>query len=381
MATPASVGNRLYFVDTLRASVIGLVVIHHLAIIYAGNVPFYYIEPSNDLLSYLVLVVIEILDQAWFMGLLFLLSGYFLPSSFERKGLKLFLKDRAIRLGVPLLVFTFVLAPLTYFIGVPHIQPSLLARKGVALPLQWGAYFSAASPGPLWFVALLLVFDCCYAAWRVAARKNTAGQGGTGRGPPTYRGVIAFVLILAAVTYLVRVIVPIGLYVWFFPTLSYLPQYASFFVIGIVAYRGDWLRRVSAPLAKGAFAVAVAAALVVVPFTLLRAPTTFAGDGTWQSGVYALWDSTFAVGLALGLVALYRRLFDFSGRLWKFLSQQSYAVYVIHPPIIIVVTALFLQGVALEPLLKFGLAAAICVPACFACAWLVRRIPLVSRVL
>ena len=380
MATPAVAGTRLYFVDTLRASVIGLVILHHLAIIYAGNVPFYYFEPSTDLISFIVLVAIEVLDQAWFMGLLFLLSGYFLPSSFERKGPTLFLKDRAIRLGIPLLVFTFALAPLTYFIGVPHIQPSLLARRGITLPLPWSAYFSAASPGPLWFVALLLIFDCCYAAWRVASRRM-AERGATGRAPPTYLAVIAFVLLLGAVTYLLRIIVPIGLYVWFFPTLSYLPQYASFFVIGIVAYRGDWLRRVSGSLAKGAFAVAVASALVVVPFTLLRAPTTFVGDGSWQSGVYALWDSTFAVGMALGLVALYRRFFDFSGKVWRFLSRQSYAVYVIHPPVIIVVTALLLQGVRLEPLLKFGLAAVICVPACFAFAWIVRRLPLVSKVL
>jgi peptidoglycan/LPS O-acetylase OafA/YrhL len=314
------------------------------------------------------------------MGLLFLLSGYFVQSSFDRKGLKSFSKDRLIRLAIPLLAFTFVLGPFSYFIGVPHIAPSLLASRGITLPLTWKAYFASIAPGPLWFVALLLIFDFSYAAWRVASGKPEERRASS-YPPPTYRIVIAFVLFLAAVTYAVRIIVPMNQYVLFFPTLSYLPQYASFFLIGIMAYRGDWFRKVSASLAERAFAVAVVATLVVIPFTLLLAPTTFLGRGSWQSAVYALYDSTFAVSMSLALIVLFRRFFDFSGRLWLFLSQQSYAVYVIHPPIIIAITAIVLQKVSIEPLLKFVLAAVISVPACFGAAYLVRRIPLVNEVL
>jgi membrane-bound acyltransferase YfiQ involved in biofilm formation len=142
-----------------------------------------------------------------------------------------------------------------------------------------------------------------------------------------------------------------------------------------------FFRKVSASLVKRAFAVAVVATLVVIPFTLLLAPTTFLGRGSWQSAVYALYDSTFAVSMSLALIVLFRRFFDFSGRLWLFLSQQSYAVYVVHPPIIIAITAIVLQKVSIEPLLKFVLAAAISVPACFGAAYLVRKIPLVNKVL
>jgi len=380
VATALTSGARVYFADTLRASVVALVVLHHLAVVYAGNVPFYYVEPTADVLAFVVLIVFELLNQAWFMGLLYLLSGYFLPSSFERKGLKSFTKDRLIRLGIPLLVFTFVLNPLTYFTGVPHIQAALLAKKGITLPLPWTAYFSAVSPGPLWFVALLLVFDFGYAAWRVFPR-NRAERNGRTYSVPTGRTVAAFILLLGAATYLMRIVVPIGQYVLFFPTLSYLPQYLGLFIVGVVAYRGDWLRGIPSSLARRAFAVAIVATLVVIPFTLLMAPTTFVGRGSWQSAVYALYDSTFAVGMSLCLIALFRRFFNSSGGLWRLVSQQSYAVYVIHPPIIIAVTAIVLQGLTIEPLLKFGLAAVISVPACFAGGYLVRRIPLVDRVL
>lgn len=43
--------------------------------------------------------------QAFSMGLFFLISGYFTPSSYERKGSGRFAKDRLLRLGIPILCY------------------------------------------------------------------------------------------------------------------------------------------------------------------------------------------------------------------------------------------------------------------------------------
>jgi hypothetical protein len=104
------------------------------------------------------------------------------------------------------------------------------------------------------------------------------------------------------------------------------------------------------------------------------------GNGHWQSAVYALFDAIFAVGLCLGALTLFRRFFDGQGRVGRFLSEQSYAVYVIQIPLIVVV-AYLLRGVTIAPLAKFGLASVITVPICFVVAAVVRKIPLVSEVL
>jgi surface polysaccharide O-acyltransferase-like enzyme len=106
----------------------------------------------------------------------------------------------------------------------------------------------------------------------------------------------------------------------------------------------------------------------------------FTGNGQWQSAVYALWDSTFAVGMCLGVITLFRHFFNGQGRFGRFLSQHSYTVYVIHIPIVVFL-AVALKGIDLEPLLKFGMAAVIAVPTCFAVAYLVRKIPFLSRIL
>ena len=133
-------------------------------------------------------------------------------------------------------------------------------------------------------------------------------------------------------------------------------------------------------MGKVGFILALVATTTLFPLAILSEGTNFFGSGSWQSAVYALWDSTVAVGMALGLITLFRDRFNWSGRFSRFLHQHSYAVYVIQAPIIVFV-AVALMGLSLEHLLKFGLAAAITVPLCFAAAYLVLKIPFASRVL
>jgi glucan biosynthesis protein C len=173
----------------------------------------------------------------------------------------------------------------------------------------------------------------------------------------------------------------LGTSVWIFPSLAYLPQYFSFFIIGIIAYRRNWLRTIPSRMGKLGFGVASVATLTLFPIALIfEVPTAaFLGGGYWQSAVYALWDSTFAVGMVLGLTTLFRR-FNYPSRLGRFLSQQSYTVFIIHIPVIVSL-AVAMQGIHLEQLLKFGLAAVIGVPLCFGAAFLVRKIPFADPVL
>ncbi len=183
-------------------------------------------------------------------------------------------------------------------------------------------------------------------------------------------------------------VIPLGKSVLQFPTLAYLPQYLSFFVVGIVASRRYWLRALPGSLGAAGLLTALAAMLLLFPlafsgqwFSLALGETMdkAMGNGHWQSAVYALWDSAFAAGMCLGLITLFRRFINGQSRFGRFLAQHSYAVYVFHIPIIVFMVYA-LRGIALGSLLKFCLATFVIVPACFAAAYLVRRIPLASKV-
>src|SRR5688572_28446917 len=92
-------GTRLYFLEHLRVALTMLVIVHHLAITYSVVAPWYYIEPPNDETVSFLLGLLVLFNQAFFMGLFFLISGYFTPGSYERKGARAFLWDRVVRLG------------------------------------------------------------------------------------------------------------------------------------------------------------------------------------------------------------------------------------------------------------------------------------------
>jgi peptidoglycan/LPS O-acetylase OafA/YrhL len=369
-------------VDYLRAAVITLVILHHLAVVYSASYPFYYVEPTSNYLTLAVLIIFQLLNQAWFMGMFFLISGYFSPSSFDRKGFKQFAKDRLIRLGVPLLIFSLLLEPLSLYVGFSHTPAAVLANYGISLPLTWQNYVQFIGPGPLWFVAMLLIFDLAYVGYRVAYANRGTTVGQKRNMPfPKYRTIGAFILSLALVSWLVRTVVPIGTEVVFFPTLGYLPEYISFFIIGAMASRNDWFREVSSSVAKRVGIVALAATIVLFPIALTGGDAHFLGGVTWQSAVYALWDSTFAVGISVALIVLFRHFFNRDGKLRDFLYKHSYAVYIVHVLVIVFVTAILLRRIVMYPLVKFSLAAVITVPLCWGVAYLVRKLPFANRIL
>src|SRR5699024_12860782 len=95
---------RLPWIDTARVAVTVLVIAHHCAVT-DGNIPgWFYNEPPQDPTAYALDALVG-LNQTWFMGLFFLLSGYFVRVSVDRHGPRAFARDRLIRLGLPLLGF------------------------------------------------------------------------------------------------------------------------------------------------------------------------------------------------------------------------------------------------------------------------------------
>ncbi len=368
--------DRLYFADNLRTYLIVLVVLHHIAIVYGVVGAFYYYEPPyNDPLAFTVLGLFAVINQAYFLGVLFLISGYFSPGSLGHKGPPRFIKDRLIRLGIPLLVYFFVLNPITA-IGLYYTPASL---GGITTPLTWQDYPKLLGLGPMWFVAMLLIFDIGYTIWWIA-RKNHVKQNMSSDEPPRYRTIAAFILALAVTSYLIRIVIPATAFVADFPSLGYLPQYLSFFLIGIVAVRHNWFRTLPKAMGAAGFALALVATITIFPIGISGGVTYAAGNGYWQSAIYALWDSTVAVGMALGLIVLFRERIDWSGSRSRFLQRHAYTVYVIQAPVIVFV-ALALRGLSIEHLLKFGLVTVITVPLCFAVAYLVLKIPYASQVL
>lgn len=365
--------TRLRYLDNLRVFLTVLVVLHHAAITY-GNIPiWYYTEPAQDPSGGL-LDMLVILNQTFFMGLFFMISGYFVPGSYDRKGPRSFIRGRLVRLGIPLVLFLLVLRPLVNLGGY---------LEGEAGAIPYPLYYIVTwDPGPMWFVETLLVFCVGYLLIRrVRAPRGQAPARAVRRGRmPGPAAVMGFVAVLTTLTYLWRMLVPAGTYwpVVGLPTPGYLPQYLLLFVVGALAFRHGWLDRI--PRAAGWAGLATAAGSLVVFAPLL----TLAGDamarpGSWQSLASAAFENLFATGIILFLLALFQRRFDSQRRFGRFLSAHAYAVYFLHPAVLVGLGYAF-RGWEAAAITKFAVVAALALPLCWAGAFILRSLPNAKRV-
>lgn len=374
LASEATVRPHLFFVDHTRVLLTMLVIIHHLALTYIAG-PWYYRETTHDLLTNLLLGLLVLFNQSFFMGCFFLISGYFTPGSYNHKGPKAFLRDRFLRLGLPLLIFTFILNPLIIYLGAGTPMPygSFLLKYGV----------STIGTGPLWFAEALLAFDCLYVLWRWLTRKRAASSFTLATSKPlTYRAILIFTLSLALITFLVRIWLPFG---WTIPLLNLIPsnfpQYIGLFLVGLLATRHSWFQRIPASMGKVGLGVALGSTLILFIPALLSSWGAFAGGLHWQAFVYALWEALMGIGISMGLLIFFRQRINRQGSLGKFLSRQTYTVYIIHALILVCVAEYALGSLHLYPLLKFALAMLISIPLCFVSAYFLRKLPLVRKIL
>jgi peptidoglycan/LPS O-acetylase OafA/YrhL len=376
--------ERLYFIDNLRILLAILVVVFHVALIYQNSVlTLFYSYPLGETKSSGLLAVFSMFNQAYFMGLFFFVSGYFLTSSYEKKGARVFLNDRLVKLGIPLLVYVAVLGPLTMI-----VLSSLPANyTGITSSVTYVQFFTDNSyeevrVGQMWFVIMLLLFNFGYVLLRHLTR-NRASNPEQKKSFPGLPSICLLTLTIAAGCYIVMIFVPVAELFLVFPSFAYFPQYIIFFTLGIIAHRNDWLRMIPNGYGIAGFIVVIISSVVLLPIVFSGdgvPERLFAGGGTWQSAVFAIWSSIIAVGFSLALIVFFRKFFNYQGKFAKFLQSQCFAVYVLHLSIIPFV-AITLHNVEMQPIMKFAIVSCVSVPLCFVVAWLIRKIPHVNRIL
>lgn len=371
--------SRELYIDRLRTVLTAFVILHHAAITYGASGSWFYNEfhVSGELPSILLTLFVAT-NQAYFMGFFFLLAGYFTPGSLERKGYGQFLGDRFTRLGIPLLAFIFILGPLTAAMVAAH------EGRGFSQALQYLWNHAVIINGPLWFAQALLIFSLGYSAWRAAFPSALTHSSRTPRPVPAYARWLLSAILVGAASLLVRQFVPAGKNIIGLQ-LGYFAPYVFLFGIGIAAWRYDWLRQLEWKNARP-WVITSIAAWPLMPISIAIAmrvfppgKANFGGGLSWPAIMYAFWDPFVSWGLIAGWLLIARTLMNKPSALWSWLNRRAYAVYIIHPPVLVAIS-LLLQPFVAPAILKF------LVTGTLACAttWLIAdplvRIPVVRRI-
>jgi hypothetical protein len=361
-------GSKLLYVNNLRTLLITLIVILHIAITYGAEGDWIYNDPYEDTTTSIILTIFVAIVQAFALGFFFMISGYFTPGSYIRKGPRRYLKNRFVRLGIPLFIYFFLIHPIMSYI---------LFIRFLGHSMEFSRFFST---GPLWFVEALLIFCICYHIWRRYIPEKESEI----KPPPKNLDIIKYIILLSISSFVVRIFWPIG---EGFSNLQFgfFPGYIGLFIIGTWAYKNRWFESFDYSVGRKWLWISILGIPLfpVIGFIggAIEDLSPFLGGFHWQSLAYSTWEALVGTGLIAGLFVVFRKRFDSQTVFTKNLSDNAYSVFIIHAPVIVFLSY-SISGVDIHPLSKFILISILGVGLCFILShYLVRRLPYAKKVL
>lgn len=363
-------GRRQAHLDNLRTLLVAWVIGGHALLGYAAIGGWAYHEIHEVTYAPMVeLVLLAILGPSglFVIGLFFGIAGLLTERAVARHGPGGYLVGRLRQLGLPWLLSVLLLWPLALWLAY------LVAGRPVT---PWWVMFHRDPPldsGALWFALVLLIYSALFAAWR-----SLTGPPPSSVRPLTPAWLVAAVVLIAIASFVVRLVFParsgqpLDLHLWQWP------QCAGMFLLGIVAARRGWDRRIPPQLWRGCGIVVLAVLVALPPVALALGlhdvagqSGPFLGGWHWQSLALATVESLLVVCGTVFLVGgAERRLAGTGARATRW-AGAAFAAFVIQGPVLLALAAV-LRPLPAPAEVKAPLVAAGGIAACF---WLGRWLP------
>lgn len=338
--------QRLFYIDYIRLFLCCVVIFHHTAISFGASGGWYYFSPVKlEGVSQLLYSIQMGIDQSYFMALFFFVSALFTPKSVDKKGIRGFLKDRFYRLGLPMLVYVFVLNPIL-----------IVSIYGMEAGYQ-------QQLGPLWFVFSLIVFEFTYLFVRrfnlscpnIKINSWTMGL---------------FALVIGLLAFVLRIFIDTRhatMGIVFANFVSYIAMY----VLGILVSRLNILdSSLDTTRSYKWLSIAVFTWLSMLAVVSNNVEQT-AGGLNYVSLVYSVWEAVSCVALSYFLLTMGRRYFNVAHKFFLPVASNSFMAFVIHPFPVVFLTML-MEKTGVCPELLIPITSVLAIIASFVIAQLLR---------
>ena len=374
-----STNKRFLFFDQIRALMIALVIVVHVSMAFGTSwmgvrIP---IEGTAVPLFGGISIWFGYLCNTFFMYMLFLLSGYFVPRSVHKKGIAHYLKDRLRRIGIPFLVGLLFINNASWLLGRLSLSSPLAELPLSEIPFN--------RVGVLWFLVVLFVFDLLYCSW-VALRGDRFSVN-TSVPIPQLRSWLISAVVLA----ILEVVLATRTDLWAVLRRSPLDglgyqgmhifTYAFLFFLGCKASFHRWLERLNTHLIVRWFRFSVALALCLLAISLVL---TFNDSMTADSGKLSLLGALLNPFIGWEMVAYlllwFQRNENYCGHWLATAGVDSFGAYIIHP-LVLVVLLETIGFIGLNHWLIALSASVIGIMISFGISHQLRRIPSVARII
>ena len=384
----ATMTRRIVALDRARTFITLLVVIHHSVVNFThfGN---------GDRMRWLGFDLVVLFNDSFFMAFMFLISERFVHDSLTRRSAAGYLRRRAWRLGVPLLVSIFVLIPIAYYAS--FLRYHMPGTTDFNFFHYWGHMITTGPwpSGQSWFLWVLLVLDVVAAAiWTMAPKiLRTFGWLIFALRDRPMMAFAAFAIVSVA-SYL-PMHLAFGDGAWFEPghypfpiQTSRILLYPAYFLtgvgigviglrLGILAENGEAAKRWPAWLALAVLFLGLILLLVYAHHDWIE---NFASPALWWRTAYGVAFAMFSAAMAFTVTSTSLRLSRSSLRLLDAMKPSAYGIFLFHYMFII-----WLQYVVYDPAWPAGVKAAIVFAGTLGGSWLLtvwlRKIPFVARMI
>jgi glucan biosynthesis protein C len=324
---PAARAGRLDYIDWLRILAVALLLPYHSARVFDVFDTFYV---KNGALSQPLSYLIAFLDP-WHMPFLFVLAGMSTCLALRWRSGKQYLRERVLRLLVPLIFGLLVIVPPQAYIGrLTHTgySGSFLQFYPTYFQIQPNdltGYFGAFTPAHLWFILFLLVFSVVALPLLLWLRRPR-GAALVARAAAIFRAPGAIFLL----------IVPLAVTNGLLPDLGGKNPvfFLLLFLYGYLLVANEDLQQAVDRHRWWALAPALLMSmvtLIAVALDLQPAKFSPADIGLFFARMSAAWCWTVA------LLGLGRRYLTASGPLLRYAREASYPVYILHQTVIVVI--------------------------------------------
>jgi hypothetical protein len=363
--------GRLYYLDNFRTYLTVLVIYHHTAVAYGGKGGWFYQSKFHPEASSAMLICFNVLNHTYFMASFFFLSGLMSSKALKRKSKLEFLQTKYIRLGIPVVIYTLFAGPAQIALSKLHRHEHL----GLDILIEYWESLRGVS-GPVWYTALLLIFDTIYALVPDSVSFPT---------PPFLIGMILDVAGNFGMQLLYPAgykLVPLNL------NLGYLVQYIASYLLGIRFATFDPLST-QPLLSVSPTGTTLLASSIISYFSLTGLLHYYPGEYLRSSalGGLNLVVLSYAVvlqetgGYLLGSAILTRfQRSSLFNRSWGSVGRYSYAAFLVHP-IVCVGAQLWTDDWNANGVLKTVVIGTIGALGSWSVGWALLKIPDVNRVL
>ena len=324
--------KRVYYMDYLRAFIVVMVVIHHSVLPYVMNLDWL----VNSAVKSLPCTLLIMVNDVFMMPSMFFIAGYFAFPSMK-KGIKYFVFNKVIRIVLPFFIGITFLAPIISYIGA--IYHKIL---DVSFIYYWSnVYFKDfINPHHFWFLSLLFVFFCVFAAVYALIKNKIEGIYEKSKlEPARVRSIIFFVIFFLATAvalfYLTGRKYPDGSWYANFKFIIFQATrstgYLLYFTMGIIVF----IKRItfSKKFLNFLSLFIVVTIIASAPFLYFKFQIYYAGMGFLKTNIQfynAMIHVFYCFLVFITLTAVFKKYLDRASRALSRLSRNSYMIYIVH---------------------------------------------------